>query len=115
MIEQRPAQPACQVVTLFGPQTSRETLVKFYSLVKPAGPGWAAIRAESGVAASGDSPAQALMGWVMGCLFVYSALFGAGSLLYGRMAMFYAWLVVFAISSIGVWRVLKGFWTNSAP
>ena len=28
---------------------------------------------------------QTLLGWVLGCTFVYAALFGAGSLLYGRM------------------------------
>ena len=94
-------------VTFLGPQTSRDTLVKFYRLVRPAGPGWNAVRAEAGVAASPDSPAQALIGWVLGCLFVYSALFGTGSLLYGRMPQFYAWLVLFVLSGAGTWRVLR--------
>ena len=42
-----------------------------------------------------------------GCLFVYAALFGTGSLLYGRMPQFYAWLVVFVASGVGMWRVLR--------
>jgi SSS family solute:Na+ symporter len=100
-------------VAFLGPQTAPETLAKFYALVKPAGPGWANVRAASGVGASPDSPAQALMGWVLGCLFVYSALFGAGSLLYGRMPQFYMWLVVFAFSGVGMWRVLKGYWAGA--
>jgi Na+/proline symporter len=94
-------------VTFLGPQTSRDTLVKFYRLVRPAGPGWNAVRSEAGVAASPDSPAQALIGWVLGCLFVYAALFGTGSLLYGRMPQFYAWLALFVLSGVGTWRVLR--------
>jgi SSS family solute:Na+ symporter len=101
-------------VTFLGPQTSRDTLVKFYKLVRPAGPGWNAVRAEAGVAASPDSPAQALIGWVLGCLFVYSALFGTGSLLYGRMPQFYAWLVLFVLSGVGTWRVLRASEANAA-
>jgi Na+/proline symporter len=94
-------------VTFLGPQTSRETLVKFFTLVRPAGPGWTSVRADAGVGTSPDSPAQAIIGWVLGCLFVYAALFGTGSLLYGRMPQFYAWLVLFVVSGVGVWRVLR--------
>jgi hypothetical protein len=94
-------------VTLLGPQTSRETLVAFYRLVRPAGPGWKPVRDEAGVTSSPDSPAQALAGWMCGCLFVYSALFGTGSLLYGRMPQFYAWLALFVASGVGMWRVLR--------
>lgn len=100
-------------VAFLGPQTSPETLQKFYALVKPAGPGWKRVRDASGLGASPDSPAQALVGWVLGCLFVYSALFGAGSLLYGRMPQFYVWFAVFLISAVGMWRVLRGFWNGA--
>ena len=100
-------------VTFLGPQTNRETLVKFFTLVKPAGPGWKSVSAEAGVGPSPDSPAQAMIGWVLGCAFVYSALFGTGSYLYGRMPQFYAWLAVFVLSGIGMARVLQGFWTGA--
>ena len=100
-------------VTFLGPQTTRDTLVSFYRLVRPAGPGWNAVRAEAGVTASPDSPAQALIGWVCGCLFVYSALFGTGSLLYGRMPQFYAWLAMFVASGVGMWRVLHTSGANA--
>ena len=100
-------------VTFLGPQTSRETLVKFFALVRPAGPGWHWVRAEAGVGASPDSPAQAIAGWVLGCLFVYAALFGTGSLLYGRMPQFYAWLVLFVVSGAGMWRVLRAQGANA--
>ena len=100
-------------VAFLGPQTAPETLSKFYQLVKPSGPGWKKVREASGAGPSPDSPAQALIGWVLGCLLVYSALFGAGSLLYGRMPQFYAWLAVFLVSAVGVWRVLRGFWSGA--
>jgi hypothetical protein len=70
------------------------------------------VRAQPGAAASAPADAlpQALLGWVLGCTFVYSALFGAGSLLYGRTAPFFAWLAVFVLTGLGMWRVLRGFW-----
>lgn len=102
-------------VTFLGPQTDRATLVSFFKLVKPAGPGWKSVQAEAGVGASAESPAQALMGWMLGCAFVYAALFGTGSLLYGKMPQFYAWLVVFVLSGLGMWKVLRGFWRGTEP
>jgi hypothetical protein len=47
---------------------------------------------------------------VCGCAFVYAALFGTGSLLYGRLPQFGFWLAVFVASGAGMWRVLRGFW-----
>jgi len=72
------------------------------------------VRAESGTQSAPDSLAQGVLGWVCGCAFVYSALFGAGSLLYGNVPQFLAWLAVFAVSAIGVWRTLRGFWPATA-
>jgi Na+/proline symporter len=100
--------------TLVAPATDRETLVKFYAIVRPAGPGWKQIRDAAGVAPSPDSLPHALVGWMCGCAFVYAALFGTGSLLYGRVLQFVFWLVVLIASGVGMLRVLKGFWTSSA-
>ena len=100
--------------TLVAPVTERETLVKFYRLVRPAGPGWKEVQREAGVGASPDSLPQAMLGWVLGCCFVYAALFGTGSLLYGRMPQFWMWLALFAASGYGVWRVLRGYWSATA-
>ena len=72
-----------------------QTLVAFYRLVRPAGPGWDPVRAEAGVGPVARQPAQALLGWVLGVAFVYSALFGTGSLLYGGRAQATMWGVVF--------------------
>ena len=93
--------------------TPRETLVAFYRLVRPAGPGWASVRAEAGVAASPDSLAQSLLGWVLGCTFVYAALFGAGSFLYGRTAQGLVWLVAFVVSGVWLLRLVRTMWAGA--
>jgi SSS family solute:Na+ symporter len=93
--------------------TPRETLVAFYRLVRPAGPGWASVRAEAGVAASPDSLAHSFLGWVLGCLFVYSALFGAGSFLYGRTGPGLVWLVVFLGSGGWLLRLVRTMWAGA--
>ncbi len=100
------------VVTLLAPPADRETLEKFYKLVRPAGPGWKPIAATSGVVAAGDSIAASMLAWVLGCTFVYAGLFGTGSLLYGRMPQFYMWLAAFPGSGFWLSRVLSGFWSK---
>jgi Na+/proline symporter len=97
-------------VTFLSEPTERETLKKFYALVRPAGPGWKSIRAELGLAPSPDSLPQMFLGWVLGCTFVYAALFGAGSFLYGKTAQGALWLVLFVISGIGLVRLLPRMW-----
>ncbi|MBX3173501.1 MAG: Na+:solute symporter [Gemmatimonadaceae bacterium] len=92
-----------------GPRTDVEVLERFYSLVRPAGPGWAAIRASSGVAATSDSFASALLGWVSGVFFVYAALFGVGAFLMGDRSLAMLWLAVFVVSGAMAWRVIQGF------
>jgi solute:Na+ symporter, SSS family len=89
------------------PPTDRAVLVNFYRLVRPAGRGWDPIRAEAGVGPSPDSLPQALLGWMLGCLFVYSALFGAGSFMYGNAGLATFWLVAFAVSGIGLAVILR--------
>jgi len=97
-----------------GPKTDRATLVNFYKLVRPAGPGWKLVQAEAGVGPSPDSLPQAMLGWMLGCAFVYSALFGSGSFLYGNMAQGAVFSVVFVLSGFGVLKVLQGFWKTSS-
>src|SRR5688572_30760033 len=50
-------------VTFMTQPTDRKTLVSFYTLVRPAGPGWKAVRAEAGVGPSPDSLPMSLLGW----------------------------------------------------
>jgi solute:Na+ symporter, SSS family len=99
-------------VAFLSPPTDRSTLVSFYKLVRPAGAGWRSVRAEAGVGASPDSLPQALLGWMLGCAFVYAALFGVGSALYGRTAQGLVWGVVFVVSGVGLWRILPRYWAS---
>ena len=101
-------------VTLMTKPTSRETLVSFYTLVRPAGPGWKSIRAETGLAASPDSLPMSLLGWVLGCTFVYAALFGAGSFLYGKTSQGAVWLVLLVLSGVGLGLILPRLWQGAA-
>ena len=100
------------ITTLVTQPTERSRLVEFYNLVRPSGPGWAQVRAESGLPASTDSMANSLLGWVLGCLFVYSALFGTGSYIYGRTGQALVWTVVFVVTGAGLWRLLPRMWKS---
>ncbi|MBI1966896.1 MAG: Na+:solute symporter [Gemmatimonadetes bacterium] len=101
-------------VTFLTRPTDRATLVSFYKLVRPAGPGWKDVQAEAGVDPSPDSLAHALLCWVLGCAFIYSALFGAGSYLYGRTGQGTVFLVVLLASGAGLVRLLPGLWGRKA-
>jgi hypothetical protein len=59
-------------------------LRRFYDLVRPAGPGWRKIRAESGLPASSDNLPNGLLAALCGAVAVWSALFATGSFLYGN-------------------------------
>jgi Na+/proline symporter len=96
--------------TFLAPPEDEDTLTRFYALVRPPGPGWRHIARRVGVGPSPDSLAKAMLGWVLGCTFVYAALFGTGSFLYGRMPQFALWLAVLVASGVGLLSVLRGFW-----
>jgi SSS family solute:Na+ symporter len=102
-------------VTYLAPPTDRRTLVAFYQRVRPAGPGWAAVRREANLPPSPDSVPQMLLGWTLGCAFVYAALFGAGSFLYGRMGQGLVWLAILLVSGVGLARLLPRLWAGAKP
>jgi len=70
-----------------GPRTDAEVLDKFYSELRPQGPGWSAVRKRVPASKSietGDSIPRALLNVFVGCLSVYALLFGVGYVVYGR-------------------------------
>jgi Na+/proline symporter len=91
--------------TLLTKPTDRATLVSFYERVRPGGPGWNPVRAHASGGASPDSLATAALASVLGCAFIYAALFGAGSVLYGHTAQALLWACVFLASGAGLWRI----------
>jgi Na+/proline symporter len=95
------------VVTYLTEPVNADTLVRFYRLVRPAGPGWMSIRDAAGLRASPDSLPQALLGWILGCLLVYSALFGTGYLIYGNASAGALCFTVAAGSAIAMGLLLS--------
>jgi len=91
---------------------SDETLIRFYKLVRPAGSLWGPIPAKAGVGSSPDSIAAQLLGWVLGCTFVYATLFGVGSALYGQTAQALVFGVVWLVSGAGLIRILNRLWNS---
>ena len=92
----------------------RATLVAFYRKVRPAGPGWTSVAAEAGVGPSPDSLPQQFLGWALGITFVYSALFGTGSYLYGHTPQALMWTAAFVVSGIGLLMVVPRMWAPTS-
>ena len=110
----------CWVLAAFlGPQNDRKTLIDFYKKVRPFGPGWTRIRKEAGVTdeearATHENIPLALLGWVAGCMMIWSALFSVGNYLYDRMSLAYALFVVFVISLSAVLYVMNQLWSGKS-
>jgi len=79
------------VVTMITPGDDRKTLRKFYRLIRPGGPGWRRIVEEAerdGESITGAESGRSnlplgILCMVVGCLAVYSTLFGTGYWIYG--------------------------------
>ena len=105
----------CWVTTAYiGPRTDERTLVEFYKNVHPFGPGWRRVREEAGIPAAQaavwsqhENVPLSLLGWSMGCLMIWSALFSVGNFLYGRMGMAYALLTIFIVTAGVLIRVIN--------
>ena len=102
-------------VTFLTRPADRETLIRFCRLIRPAGPGWRDIRVSAGVEGSPDSLPQAFLGWSLGCLLVYAALFGTGSFIYGRTLHGTVCALIAAASAGGLWLLLRSMWRVHAP
>ncbi|MCL4850485.1 MAG: Na+:solute symporter [Bryobacteraceae bacterium] len=108
----------CWLATAYlGPQTDRRTLIDFYRKVRPFGPGWRQIRLEAGISdaeaaehSRGENIPLALLGWVTGCVMIWSSLFTVGNWLYGRTGYTIVLLVVFVASGLGLVSVIKRLW-----
>ena len=101
------------VATFVTAPTDRATLLGFYRKIRPAGPGWEPVKAEAGVGPSPDSIPQMFLAWTMGCVLVYSALFGTGSLLYGRTGPAIMWLVLFIVSAASLVRLMSAMFRDA--
>jgi solute:Na+ symporter, SSS family len=109
---------ACWLLTAFlGPANDPAVLMEFYKKVRPFGPGWRHVRLQLGIS-DADAKAdirvqnipQALVGWIMGCTMIWSALFTVGNFLYGRTGYALALFGVFLVSGGIVVRIVKRIW-----
>ncbi len=111
------------LITAFvGPQTDQATLISFYRKVKPAGPGWTAVRAAAGVSdeevAIENRSGAAFVGWLAGCAVIWSSLFAIGNFLYSsgdpsRLRMAWILTVTFIVSGYVLLKVTRQLWADS--
>jgi hypothetical protein len=83
--------------------------------VHPSGPGWRVIREEAGVtvaeaASHSDHMGKATLGWVAGCLTIWSSLFAIGNFLYGRTQLAVMLTAVFVVSGLVLITVTNRLW-----
>jgi Na+/proline symporter len=106
----------CWLIAAYvSPPTSRERLIAFYRKVHPSGPGWRVVREEAGIteaeaALHSDRIGQAALGWVAGCLTIWSSLFAIGNVLYGRMPLACILIGVFVVSGVVLMSVINRLW-----
>ncbi|MHC4067566.1 MAG: sodium:solute symporter family protein [Planctomycetota bacterium] len=102
-------------VTVITPSTDRQTLRSFYRLTQPGGPGWRRIVEEArregqiitGARAGRSNLPMGILCMAVGCLAVYSALFGTGYWIYGRSVPAVILTVVAVVATgvlIKLWR-----------
>jgi len=94
-------------VTFFTTPEPDAILVSFYRKVRPQITGWRQIAAHAPEIPHTNDLARNLGLWILGCVMVYSALFGVGKLLLGHASLGAAFLAVAAISAWRMWRALS--------
>jgi SSS family solute:Na+ symporter len=93
------------LVTWVTPAEPEETLAAFYRRVRPHGPGWNPVATRLGVATGASQSLRSeLINAALGCVLVYTALFGVGEILL-RSAMFGCGLLV--VSAVAAWAIAK--------
>lgn len=98
------------VVTLMTKPEPADTLLTFYRRVRPHSAGWGPIARTAGVEPI-DSLGRELVNTVLGCVLIYSALFGVGYLLL-RSAIVGAVLLV--ISAAAAYAIARNLETEDA-
>lgn len=104
------------IVAFVSQPTSDERLIEFYKKVRPAGPGWAKIRAAAGMANTPASPSdhlgKSILGWLAGCAAIWSSLFAIGNFLYGRNSLAWVLTGIFVVSAAIVISLINKLWSR---
>ncbi len=101
------------VATLLTPADRPEKLRSFYKLTRPGGPGWRKVIEDArrdGEEITGPEQGRSnlprgILCMVVGCLAVYSALFGTGYWLYGQTILAIVFTGVFVVSGLVLARL----------
>jgi hypothetical protein len=101
------------LVTFITPPDTQRKLRDFCKLIGPGGPGWKRVIAQAQrdgepiiVEKRGKSDLPlGILSMVLGCLAVYSALFGTGYWIYGKTALAVTLTVVCIISGFALARL----------
>jgi solute:Na+ symporter, SSS family len=89
-------------VTWLTPAEPRATLEAFYRRVRPHGRGWVPIATATGVGAAPGSLGRELLNALLGCVLVYSALFGVGQLLLRSATVGIGLLIVSGLAAFAI-------------
>lgn len=112
---------ACWLITAFvAPQTSTAKLIEFYQKVHPAGRGWDRIREQAGISSieamrHSDHMGMASLGWISGCVVIWSSLFAIGNFLYGRFLPASLLTATFIVSGLVLLYVIRHLWDKKEP
>lgn len=102
-------------VAYLTPATDRAVLQRFYTAIRPAGPGWRGIREQLGLPPAQRNLAAGVLTAALGATAVWSALFATGSLLYGQPARA-AGLAILALAlGLTGWRVWRAGEASQTP
>jgi hypothetical protein len=73
------------------------------------------VLTEDTAALHGDHMGMASLGWVSGCLVIWSSLFAIGNFLYGRTQPALILTGVFIVSGIALLYVINHLWDKKDP
>jgi hypothetical protein len=93
-------------VTLLTAAEPQQTLVDFYRKVRPDVRGWGPVARASGAEETTRDLGKNLSSWLIGCVFVYSALFSIGQICFGRMGPGLVLGLVCAASGVALYRLM---------
>lgn len=103
------------IVTFATNPEPRETLRSFYLKVRPAGPGWAPLVADTGVQPPKGEIARNAISWVFGIALVYGIMFGTGALLFDQLQKLAICSVIVLIAAVGLVIMIRRDDPNPEP
>ena len=94
------------LATFMSKPTDKTVLINFVKKINPGGPGWK--RFDSGKVTNDWNVPKGILMMFLGCLSVYSFLFGIGYLIYGNTDLSLIILTIGFAASFGLYKI----WTN---